>query len=178
MKRILVFAGSNSSTSINRTLARYAASRLEGVEKLELDLNDYEMPLYSADREKADGVPAKAISFHREVSGSDGLVLSLAEHNGSYTAAFKNLFDWTSRHESKVWADNPMLLLSTSPGGRGGAGVMAAALATFPRLGANIAAHFSLPSFGQNFDREQGIVDGELRAGLDSAVAAFRDAVG
>ena len=66
-----------------------------------------------------------------------------------------------------------MLLLATSPGGRGGATVLAAAGATFPHMGGNIAASFSLPSFYDNFSADEGVTDADLKAGLAEAIAAF-----
>ena len=107
------------------------------------------------------------------VATHDALIVSLAEHNGSYTAAFKNLYDWTSRVQTTVWSDKHMLLLSTSPGARGGASVMAAARATFPRMGADLKAFFSLPSFGRNFSAQAGIADDSLKADFEKALAAF-----
>ena len=55
MKKVIAFAGSNSSTSINKKLAVYAAGLLENVEVTILDLNDFDMPLYGIDLEKKPG---------------------------------------------------------------------------------------------------------------------------
>ena len=49
--KLVVFAASSSSKSINKTLATYAASLLDDVSIDILDLNDYELPLYSEDKE-------------------------------------------------------------------------------------------------------------------------------
>lgn len=157
--KTLVFGASTSSKSINRQLALYAASFVEGAEVTDLDLRSYKLPIYSSDEEEANGIPQDAKKFTETIQAHDALIVSLAEHNGSYAAAFKNLYDWASRHESKLWGGKPMLLLSTSPGGRGGATVMEAANATFPRMGAEIKATFSLPSFYDNFEAGKGISD-------------------
>ena len=53
---------------------------------------------------------------------------------------------------------------------------MEAAKATFPRMGAKLAATFSLPSFYENF-ADAGISDDELRRQLEEAVAAFTEAL-
>lgn len=66
-----------------------------------------------------------------------------------------------------------MLLLSTSPGPRGAATVMANAQATFSRTGADIKASFSLPSFYDHFDTESGVTHPDLAASLSQAIAAF-----
>ena len=168
--KILSFGASTSSQSINRQLARYAASKVPAASVTDLDLRDYELPIFSADEEESNGSPADAQAFLDTIRAHDAVVVSLAEHNGSYSAAFKNLYDWTSRIEQKLWSDKPMLLLSTSPGGRGGASVMETAKATFPRMGADLRATFSLPSFYDNFSTEEGVTDSELSAALDQAV--------
>lgn len=151
MKNIIAFAGSDSSTSINKQLAAYAASLVNGVGVQILDLNDFKLPLYGIDRELEHGIPDNAHKFLDIIKASDGIVLSLAEHNGAYATVFKNLFDWMSRIDNKLWSDKPMLLMATSPGGRGGATVLEIAKGRFGYMGGNIVGSFSLPSFGDNF---------------------------
>ena len=169
---ILAFGASTSSTSINRRFANYAANQVPGAEVTDLDLREFSLPMYSADEEAANGAPPDAQRFLDLIRAHDALVVSLAEHNGSYSAAFKNLHDWTTRIEKNLWSGKPMLLLSTSPGGRGGATVMEAGKATFPRMGADLKASFSLPNFEQTF-ADSGIIDAELRAAFEAALAAF-----
>lgn len=171
--QILAFGASTSSTSINRRLALHAARLVAGAEVTDLDLRTYDLPMYSMDEEQQNGHPADARRFVEAIRDHDGIVVSLAEHNGSYAAAFKNLYDWASRIEPKVWSGKPMLLMATSPGGRGGATVLAAAEATFPRMGAQLAATFSLPAFHENFDDEVGVRDPERRSALEAAVEAL-----
>ena len=115
--KILAFGASTSSKSINRRLAVFAARQVPGAEVTELDLRDFDLPIYSMDEETTNGVPEGASRFLALIESHDAVVVSLAEHNGSYTAAFKNLYDWASRQQGKVWNGRPMLLLSTSPGG-------------------------------------------------------------
>lgn len=176
MKKIIAFAGSNSQKSINKQLAEYAAKQLDHTEYTFLDLNDFDIPMYGIDREQADGIPAAATQFNDLITNADGVIVSLAEHNGSYTAVFKNLYDWLSRIDQKVWKDKPMLLMATSPGGRGGIGVLTTARNTFPRMGANLVSSFSLPFFTTNF--KEGIIeDPGLRAQLGYAAEAFEKAL-
>ena len=133
MKKIIALAGSNSSTSINEQLATYASSLVDNVEVKVLDLNDFEMPIYSSDRENESGHPNEAVAFVDEIRGADGIIISLAEYNGAYSGAFKNIFDWASRVEQKTFLGKPMLLMASSPGGRGGASVLEMASERFPR---------------------------------------------
>ncbi|WP_420574068.1 NADPH-dependent FMN reductase [Kordia sp.] len=176
MKTIIAFAGSDSKTSINKKLAAYAASLVADAEVKVLDLNDYELPLYGIDKESEIGIPENAHKFLKEIQNSDGIVLSLAEHNGAYAAVFKNIFDWMSRIDGKLWSDKPMLLMATSPGGRGGQTVLDIAKGRFPYMGGNIVADFSLPSFGDNFS-ENGIKDAALAEKLAEATFVLSKAI-
>ncbi len=169
MKKIIAFGASSSSASINKTLAVYAASKIENAEVTVVDLADYMLPLFSVDVEQRSGIPEGVYRFSELIESADGLVISLAEHNGSYTAVFKNLIDWLTRIDMNVWKEKPMLLMATSPGGRGGATVLAAAKSFFPFMNGNIVAEFSLPSFYENFS-EGALVDQELEKQLVDSV--------
>ena len=176
MKRIITIGGSSSKLSINRQLAEYTGGLVDGVEVLNIDLNDYDLPLYSVDIENESGFPTDLETLNGLVEDTDGIVLSLAEHNGAYSAAFKNTFDWLSRIEGKVWRNKPMLLLSTSPGPRGGQSVMELALSRFPFNGGNIIASMTFPSFGQNF-KDGSVINAELNTKLIDVVQVFSKSI-
>ncbi len=176
MKKILVIGGSNSTQSINKKLAIYAAKKLRNVQLNIIDLNDFILPIYGIDYELAHGIPEKAKEFDGLINETEALIISLAEHNGSYTVAFKNILDWLSRIDQKVWKNKPMLLMATSLGKRGGANVLEAAKNFFPHLGGNIIADFSLPSFNANFN-EEGISNDEYEKLLIDMVSAFENGI-
>lgn len=92
-KRVIAFAASSSRRSINKQLVTYASGFLEQAQVEILDLNDFELPLFSVDREDELGQPQAAQAFLQKISASDGIVISFAEHNGTYSAAYKNLYD-------------------------------------------------------------------------------------
>nr|WP_321235585.1 NAD(P)H-dependent oxidoreductase [uncultured Psychroserpens sp.] len=176
MKHIIAFAGSNSKNSINKQLAVYASSLVEDAKVTVLDLNDFELPIYGIDYEIEHGIPDNAQQFLDHIRSSDGIVLSLAEHNGAYATVFKNIFDWMSRIDNKLWSDKPMLLMAASPGGRGGATALDIAKGRFPYMGGNIVGQFSLPSFGTNF-QEGTLVNQDLKAQLTEEVKQFQDSL-
>ncbi|PWH82472.1 NADPH-dependent FMN reductase [Algibacter marinivivus] len=176
MKKIIAFAGSNSKVSINKQLATYAASLVEDVETTILDLNDFELPVYGIDLEEDKGIPDNAQKFLDNIKSSDGIILSLAEHNGAYATVFKNIFDWMSRIDGKLWSENPMLLMATSPGARGGATVLEIAKGRFPYMGGNIVADFSFPSFFDNFS-DGKITNEDLNTALKEKVNVFKDSL-
>ncbi len=175
-KNVLIFAGSTSKKSINKQLASFAATRLKKVSYEVVDLNDYVAPLFSIDEEEDKGFPENIQKFNDLLNQYDGFIVSLAEHNGSYAAAFKNIFDWVSRIDRKVFRDKPLLLMASSPGGRGGASVLEAAKSTFPHLGANIVAIFSLPNFYDNF-KDGSISNEELNSQLKGLVEIFEKTI-
>ena len=175
--KIITFGASSSKNSINKTFAHYTAQQFQNATIEFLDLNDYSLPLFSVDSENEMGIPQNAKDFYLKMLNSDLLVISMAEHNGSYSAAFKNLLDWISRYEGKVFANKKMFLLSTSPGARGGESVLEAALARFPRHAAEIVEHFSLPNFEANFDQEKGILDQTLRKSYLSKIELIKNSM-
>lgn len=173
--KIFAFAGSNSSTSRNLELVKFVLKSFEDDEINLIDLNDYEMPIFSVDREK-NGYPEAAEKFLKNIKEADVVICSLAEHNRIYSAAFKNIFDWASRIEVKVWQGKPMFLMTTSPGGYGGGNVMEHAKKYFPQFDADIKESFSLPKFNENFDLEKGeISNEELAKELQEKIKRFKN---
>jgi chromate reductase, NAD(P)H dehydrogenase (quinone) len=129
--KVLAFAATNSSQSINKQLVTHAANLLKagiGAEIEILDLNDFEMPIYSIDREQASGIPAPAHAFYQKIGEADALLISFGEFNGSYSVAYKNVFDWTSRITKDVYQGKPAVIMATSPGPGGAQSVLASAV--------------------------------------------------
>jgi len=150
--KIIAFGASTSKESINKLMASYAANLIDGAQVELLDLNDFEVPLFSQDKEAEIGQPQPAKDFLTKLESADAIVISFAEHNGSYTAAYKSLFDWCSRINQKVFQQKPAIFLSTSPGPGGAASVLASAVNSAPFFGADVKGSLSIPSFYENFD--------------------------
>ncbi|MCC5903765.1 MAG: NAD(P)H-dependent oxidoreductase [Halomonas sp.] len=159
--KVLAFGTSNSKTSINKKLAFYAAQKINNSDISLIDINDFEMPIFSEEREKEFGIPESAHNFYKAIGDTDIVVMSFAEHNGSYTSAYKNLFDWTSRIDMEVFQNKQVLMLSTSPGQGGAQSVLASAQVSAPYFSAKVIGALSLPSFFDNFDLDQGVVTNE-----------------
>jgi len=171
---ILAFAASSSRNSINKQLVTYAGSLIKDANVEVIDINDYEMPLFSEDREKEPGQPDAAKRFLKKIGEADALLISFAEHNGSYTAAYKNLYDWASRIEQKVYQGKPMVLLAASPGPGGAANVLQTAKTSMPFFGGEVKADLSLARFYDIFDTEaQQLTDAEAQAKLEAALASL-----
>ncbi|WP_060988518.1 NADPH-dependent FMN reductase [Photobacterium leiognathi] len=169
--KLLAFAATNSQQSINRALVTYAASQVNADKVEILDLNDFEMAIYSIDRENTSGIPEQAQLFFDKIGQADAILISFAEHNGTYTAAYKNIFDWASRINQKFYQQKPVIMLATSPGPGGAKNVLDTAVTSAPFFDANVVGSLSIPSFYENFDLEkQTLINEELNSQLISLV--------
>ena len=170
---ILAFAASNSHKSINKDLIKYAATLLGKHEVDIIDINDFEMPIYSIDLEESHGIPEAVSRFLNKIAAADALLISYAEHNGNYTVAYKNLFDWASRADREVYQGKSIVMLSTSPGPSGAKTVLALANESAHFFNGHVRASLSIPSFYENFDQEKGALSNtalvsELKAALSA----------
>lgn len=157
--RVLSFAASNSRDSINRLLVRHVEKMLldragASLTIEHIDLNDFEMPIYSIDRELASGIPDAAQRFYGAIGYADAIVASFAEHNGTVTAAWKNIFDWMSRINSKVWQETPIAVLSATPGPRAGEGVLGYQSSLIPYSGGRLIASVGVGRWGEAYNAE------------------------
>jgi len=177
MSKILAFGASNSKNSINNKLATYTVNKIAPDQSIIIDLNDFEMPIYSEDREKIGGIPEKALKFKKLISECDGIVISLAEHNGAYTAAFKNIFDWISVVEKVVWCNKPLFLLAASNGSNGAKTVLQIAEERFSRQSNLIIPVFSFPNFSDDFSDKDGITNKSLNDNFEIQIRDFKNQV-
>lgn len=181
--KILAFAATSSRSSINKLLVTHAAAVFQqdvasDAQVEILDLNDYEMPIYSTDREADTGIPDLAKKLFTKIGEADALLISYAEHNGYYTAAWKNIFDWVSRIDKAVFQNKPMVAMSASPGASGGANVLETAKNSAGFFGADLKGSFSVGPFGEKFDAAEGrLTDASLVATLNQSLTDLRAAL-
>ena len=130
-------------------------------------------PLYSPEREE-EGLPELAQKFFDKIGSVDAVIVSFAEYNGSFTPAWKNIYDWASRIDAKVYQGKKVVMLAATPGGRAGAGVLGAATSGAPHFGAELVGSLGVGSFMNNFDSEAGeITNSDLQAQLKEVIAAL-----
>ncbi|MEM6517109.1 MAG: NAD(P)H-dependent oxidoreductase [Bacteroidota bacterium] len=158
-KKIIAVGASNSKRSINKRFAQFTANQLLNVEVTVLDLNDFDLPMYSIDFEKEFGIPKGVKDFSEIIKNSDAIVISVAEYNGLHTAAFKSFWEWLSRiprdKPLNIWADKAMFLLSVTTSRRADSHVLKLSKEMFPMFGAKIISTFFLPSFNHFFRQDQ-----------------------
>ncbi|MEM8886040.1 MAG: NAD(P)H-dependent oxidoreductase [Planctomycetota bacterium] len=122
MPKILAFAGSTRTDSLNRKLAAMAAE-MAGATLLEL--RDYPLPIYDGDLEAAEGLPENVLKLKAQFDAHDGLLIACPEYNGSITPLLKNTIDWVSRAAPdekplQQFRGKVAGLLAASPGALGG----------------------------------------------------------
>ena len=172
MKKILAIAASNKQASINSKLLHFAVTKLQYSEADVLSLAAIDLPVYNEDIESREGIPEEVRAIYQLFTAADGFILACPEHNGLPPACFKNLLDWLSRIKKQVFQHKPVLLLSTSPGIRGGAGSLQLIQQLLPAWGGVPAGIFSLGNFYSNFNcGTVTINDADTDAALGNEVA-------
>lgn len=161
-RKILAFAGSNSSTSINHAFVSYAASRIASHDVKVIKLIDYPLEMFSEDAEKQRGYSVELRLLLQEIKSADALMISVNEHNGGPSAFFKNVMDWLSRLEYKYLEGKKLLLMSTSDGQRGGAAALEHVKNRIPRHNGEVVESFSFPGFKDNFSLSESKITNEI----------------
>ena len=172
--RVLVFAASTRSGSINRRLAALAARAAErrGADVDLLELADLPMPLYDGDLERERGVPETAVALAERLRAADAVLIATPEYNGAFPPLLKNALDWSSRVERGLLAGKPVGLMSATPGPGGGRRVLEITRLWMDHLRTDTSAGtFSLPRAPQAFDDHPDL-PAPKRAELDAFVAA------
>ncbi|SHF03503.1 NAD(P)H-dependent FMN reductase [Arenibacter palladensis] len=173
MSRILAFAGSNSSTSINYKLVQFTTSLIKDHEVDLINMVAYNFPVFSEDLEREKGYSDLLKGLKDKIVQANALIISVNEHNSNPSAYFKNVLDWLSRVDRNFLADAKILLMSCSGGRRGGIGSLEVVKGMLPRFGGEIIATFSLPSFNHTFDKAKGITEPELAEDHKKALEIF-----
>ena len=121
MARIVGLSGSLRQKSFNTALLRAAAELAPAGS--EIDVHTIRgIPLYDADVEAADGIPAVVATLKDAIAAADGLLLVTPEYNNSIPGVFKNAIDWLSRPDAdipRVFGGKRVALMGASPGGFG-----------------------------------------------------------
>lgn len=176
MKKILAFAGSNSSTSINHQLVLCASQKIKQYRVEVIRLTAYPLPMFGEDIEREEGYSETLKTLLEVFKSADAFLVSVNEHNGTVSAYFKNVLDWLSRIEYKFLEGKTVFLMSTSNGKRGALSSQEYTAGVLPRFGAGEITRFTLPSFSENF-KEGKIVNEELLSELEQKLQTFLSAL-
>lgn len=100
-KRAITLCGSLRQGSINEVLRRHLSGALRdaGVEVTDLDLAQFEMPLFNQDIEDAGRSPEAAGRLADMFRSYDIVLIISPEYNGGVTPLIANLVAWVSREK-------------------------------------------------------------------------------
>ena len=176
--RILVLAGGLRAASLNKMLAREAATlaRAAGAEVTLIDLKDFPLPIYDGDVEVADGLPANARKLKDLFIAHHGIIVACPEYNAGMTAVLKNVIDWVSRQHGDesgtVPYEGKVVGLCSAAGGQfAGIRSMEAARNVLMNLGCLVVPkRLGIARANQAFDEAGRLKDPQLVTGLDAVV--------
>jgi len=176
--KILAFAGSSRTGSVNKQLVRAAAAiaEREGANVTLVDLRDYPMPVYDGDDEDANGIPEKALAFRALMKEHDAFLISSPEYNGSYSGLLKNVIDWATRPlegEAPLacFEDKTCTIMGASPGRLGGIRMLPHLRTLLSGIGVNVLGKdFSLPGAGEAFADDGSLSDDGAAAHLERVI--------
>lgn len=161
--KVLAFTGSLRAESVNKKLLLEAvaiAKKLEASVDV-IDLNDIPMPFYNGDIEAAQGLPDNAKILRDRMIQSQVIIISTPEYNSSVSGVLKNALDWVSRNEKgepskDAFKGKKFIILSASPGQRGGARALEHLQAIIENVGGTVMPQkMALPNAYNAFN-EQG----------------------
>ena len=135
--KILLFAGSLRSASLNKKVVRLTDKILKNnpeVESIVVDLQPLQIPVYDGDIE-AIGIPQGVQVLAAHIAACDAIIISSPEYNGSMSSPLKNTIDWISRVKPMPLAGKPVLMLGASPGAFGATHGLAHARQPLENLG-------------------------------------------
>jgi chromate reductase len=115
---LLGICGALRAGSSNRKLMTEAARIFAPTSYCEADLR---LPLYDADLEMSEGIPASVQRMADQIAAADAVIISTPEYNSALSGVLKNALDWISRVKGGVWGGKPVAIMSAAAGRTGGA---------------------------------------------------------
>jgi NAD(P)H-dependent FMN reductase len=175
--KLVGISGSLGKASLNAALLRAAAELAPASTDVET-ASIAGIPLYDADLESEQGIPAPVAALKDKIAAADGLLLVTPEYNNSMPGVFKNVIDWLSRPDSdieRVFGNKPVALMGATPGMGGTRLAQSAWLPVLRALGTRAWAGDQLyvARAGQVFDAEGQLVDEKVRKRLAEFMAGF-----
>ena len=173
--RILAFAGSTRTASLNKKLARIAADAATkaGAEVTLIDLRDFPMPLYDGDLQERDGIPEPARRLKELFLAHAGLLLACPEYNSSITGVLKNAIDWVSRSAPgeatlAAFTGKAAALCSASPGALGGLRGLVHVRSILGNIGVLVLPEqVAVPRAGEAFAADGKLADPKLQGAIE-----------
>lgn len=175
--RIVAFAGSCRSASLNRKLlaAAVAMAQEAGAEVDVIELAELPMPIFDEDLE-AQGTPENVTAFKERLKAADGILIASPEYNSSYPALVKNVIDWATRPAAgeamlAAFSGKACGLLAASPGALGGIRMLPQLRLLLSNISVLVVpAQFGLGRAHEAFEEDGSLKDERSRTMLQQVV--------
>ena len=177
MVTIVGISGSLRKHSFNAGLLRAAAEAVPEGSKLVIE-SIKGIPLYDADVEATEGIPAVVSDLKERIAVADGLLMVTPENNNSIPGVFKNAIDWLTRppeDRQRIFGNLPLGLMGATPGNFGTAFSQYAWLPVMRVLGAQVWSGKLMWVSGamSKFDEEGNLVDDGVMKQLTKYMSGF-----
>lgn len=177
MISILGISGSLRAKSYNTALLRAAQALCPPGVTLDV-ATPHGIPLYDADLEQREGLPATVTELKSRVAACDGLLLATPEYNNGVPGVFKNTLDWLSRPPAdipRLFGGRRVALIGASPGNFGTILAQSGWLPILRTLGTRTwnGGRLLVPHASQVFAEDGQIVDEATRTRLREFLAGF-----
>ena len=177
MTTLVGLSGSLRRGSFNTALLRAAATLMPADATLELKTL-HGIPLYDADLETREGIPASVVALKESIVSAQGVLLATPEYNNGIPGVFKNGIDWLSRPAAdiqRVFGNKPFALIGASPGGFGTVLSQAAWLPVLRTLGTRpwFGSRLLVSRAQQVFDAQGALQDLQVREQLEQFLRGF-----
>jgi NAD(P)H-dependent FMN reductase len=174
--RVLAFAASLRSASLNRKLIELAAriAREEGADVDLADFHEFDMPIFDGDLQQREGLPPGAQGLVRRLERVDAVLIASPEYNYSIPGGLKNAIDWVSRARPMPWRGRSIYLLSASPSPMGGIRGLWQTRIPLEGCGALVFPDmFALANANEAFDAQGGLRDPAMADRLHRELTGF-----
>lgn len=176
--KIIGISGSLRRNSYNTALLRAARDLVPAQTAMEVH-GIGGIPLYNADLESAEGIPAVVGKIKAAISAADGLLLVTPEYNNGIPGVFKNAIDWMSRPASDipdVFGGRAVAVIGASPGGFGTILAQDAWLPVLRTLGMKAwwGGRLQISKAHAVFDDAGELIDADVRERLRVFLDGFR----
>ena len=175
---ILGISGSLRKKSYNTALLK-AAQKLSP--EMGIGILDYSaVPIFNQDVEEA-AYPQVVTDIHGKIAAADAVLFAVPEFNRTPAGSLKNLIDWVSRPDYKLWNQKPVGIIGASSGPRG---------ASFAQYDVRrIMSYFNARTMGQpefycgndedgKFDADMNLVDPKTIEVFKKFLDAFKTHIG
>lgn len=172
--KILVFAASLRSDSLNNTLAKLAEKILikHGIKVDFATMSEFDAPSFNQEGEH--DFPKGITEFHNRLLANDAFIIASPEYNGSMPGYLKNTIDWASRFRPQPFNEKHALIMSASPSMAGGNKGLWQLRMPLEHLGTDVfPSMFSLAMAHKAFDENGNIADATLAERFENTLISF-----